>query len=88
MTELVAHNEAKGLVGDAVYEAIIDTATHGHNAPGTLSDIETTAVYSRIRAADARLTTSNLSVTASASNNGLGRCRSCETRFAPGRAIS
>ena len=43
--ELVAHNEAKGLVGDAVYEAIIATATHGHHAPGTLSDIETTAVY-------------------------------------------
>jgi len=45
--ELVAHNEAKGLAGDAVYEAIIDTATHSHYAPGTLSDIETTDLYSQ-----------------------------------------
>ena len=45
--ELVAHNQAKGLVGDAVYEAIINTATHSYNAPGTLSDIETTDLYSQ-----------------------------------------
>jgi DNA-binding NarL/FixJ family response regulator/GNAT superfamily N-acetyltransferase len=45
--ELVAHNEAKGLAGDAVYEAIVDTATHSHYAPGTLSDIETTDLYSQ-----------------------------------------
>ncbi len=44
--ELVARNEAKGLTGDAVYEAIIDTATHGRFAPGSLSDVETTLVYS------------------------------------------
>lgn len=43
--ELVALNESRGLVGDAVYEAIIATATHGHHPPGTLSDIETTALY-------------------------------------------
>jgi hypothetical protein len=45
--ELVAHNQAKGLVGDAVYEAISNTATHSYNAPGTLSDIETTDLYSQ-----------------------------------------
>jgi hypothetical protein len=45
--DLVAHNEAKGLTGDAVYEAIIHTATHGHYAAGTLSDVETTALYSQ-----------------------------------------
>jgi hypothetical protein len=45
--ELITHNEAKGLFGDAVYEAIIDTATHSHYAPGTLSDIETTDLYSQ-----------------------------------------
>jgi PII-like signaling protein len=45
--DLVAHNEGKGLVGDAVYEAIIHTATHSHYAPGTLSDIETTDLYSQ-----------------------------------------
>lgn len=43
--DLVARNEARGLVGDAVYEAVIATATHGHHPPGTLSDIETTALY-------------------------------------------
>ncbi|WP_369798405.1 toxin glutamine deamidase domain-containing protein [Mycobacterium sp. URHB0044] len=44
--ELVARNEAKGLSGDAVFDAIIDTATHGRFAPGSLSDVETTLVYS------------------------------------------
>jgi hypothetical protein len=44
--ELVVRNEAKGLTGDAVYDAIVDTATHGRFAPGTLSDVETTSVYS------------------------------------------
>ena len=44
--ELVARNEAKGLTGDAVYDAIIHTATHGRFVPGTLSDVETTSVYS------------------------------------------
>jgi hypothetical protein len=44
--ELVARNEAKGLSGDAVYEAIVDTATQGRFAPGSLSDVETTLVYS------------------------------------------
>lgn len=45
--DLVARNEAKGLDGDAVYEAIINTATHSGYAPATLSDVETTNVYSR-----------------------------------------
>ncbi|HET6734020.1 toxin glutamine deamidase domain-containing protein [Mycobacterium sp.] len=45
--DLLAHNEAKGLTGDAAYEAIIHTATHSHYAPGTLSDVETTALYSQ-----------------------------------------
>lgn len=45
--ELVAHNEAKGLTGDAVYEAIVYSATHSHYAQGTLSDHETRTVYTR-----------------------------------------
>ncbi|MGX9791297.1 toxin glutamine deamidase domain-containing protein [Mycobacterium sp. MMS18-G62] len=45
--DLVARNEAKGLVGDGVYEAIIHSATHGHYAAGTLSDVETTSLYSQ-----------------------------------------
>jgi hypothetical protein len=45
--ELVARHEAKGLVGDAVYEAITDTATGSGYAPTTLSDVETTRVYSQ-----------------------------------------
>jgi hypothetical protein len=44
--QLVSRNEARGLTGDAVYEAIIDTASRGRFAPGTLSDVETTSVYS------------------------------------------
>jgi PII-like signaling protein len=43
--ELVARNEARGLVGDAVYEAIIHSASHSHYAQGTLSDDETRTVY-------------------------------------------
>jgi hypothetical protein len=45
--ELVAHSQAKGLVGDEVYEAIITSATNGHYAAATLSDVETTALYSQ-----------------------------------------
>ncbi|MED5814292.1 alpha/beta hydrolase [Mycolicibacterium sp. 050232] len=45
--ELVARNQEKGLVGDEVYEAIVETATHSHFAPGTLSDVETTELYSQ-----------------------------------------
>ena len=44
--ELVTRNQERGLEGDAVYEAIVRTATHSRYEPGTLSDIETTAVYS------------------------------------------
>jgi hypothetical protein len=44
--ELVARNEARGLIGEAVHEAIIQTATQGRFAPGSLSDVETTSVYS------------------------------------------
>ncbi|MGV0781624.1 toxin glutamine deamidase domain-containing protein [Mycolicibacterium sp. XJ775] len=43
--ELVARYEAKGLTGEAVYQAIIDGATHSHYAAGTLSDEETRTVY-------------------------------------------
>jgi hypothetical protein len=64
--ELVTHNEAKGLSGDAVYVAIIESATHGHNAPGTLSDIETTALYtefeSRMRDYNDRLIAAGIDV--------------------------
>ncbi|MGV0744126.1 toxin glutamine deamidase domain-containing protein [Mycolicibacterium sp. XJ870] len=45
--ELVARNEERGLTGDAVYDAIVETATHSRLAPGSLSDIETGAVYSQ-----------------------------------------
>ncbi len=45
--ELVGRNQERGLVGDEVFEAIIETATHSHFAPGTLSDIETTELYSQ-----------------------------------------
>jgi GNAT superfamily N-acetyltransferase len=44
--ELVARNEERGLAGDAVFEAIVDSATHSRYTPGTLSDVETTSVYS------------------------------------------
>ncbi|WP_371815053.1 alpha/beta hydrolase [Mycobacterium sp. DL440] len=43
--DLVARYERKGLSGDAVFEAIIDGATHSHYAAGTLSDEETRTVY-------------------------------------------
>jgi hypothetical protein len=43
--ELVARNEAKGLVGDAVHEAIIHTAINSHYGLGTLDDFETRTVY-------------------------------------------
>ncbi len=45
--ELVAKHEARGLVGDQVYDAIIDTATRSHVEAGTLSAGETTAVYTQ-----------------------------------------
>ncbi|MGV0815337.1 toxin glutamine deamidase domain-containing protein [Mycolicibacterium boenickei] len=45
--ELVARNEERGLIGDAVYEAIVETATHSRLAPGSLSDVETGAIYSQ-----------------------------------------
>ena len=41
----VARNEARGLVGDGVYEAITHSASHSHYAQGTLSDDETRTVY-------------------------------------------
>ncbi|WP_319446539.1 MULTISPECIES: alpha/beta hydrolase [unclassified Mycobacterium] len=44
--DLVARNEERGLVGEAAYQAIIKSATHGRFTPGTLSDVETTSVYS------------------------------------------
>ncbi|WP_235632346.1 alpha/beta hydrolase [Mycolicibacterium rutilum] len=49
--DLVARNEAKGLAGGAVYEAIIHSATHSGYAPGTLSDAETTQVYGKFELA-------------------------------------
>nr|WP_234712904.1 alpha/beta hydrolase [Mycolicibacterium komanii] len=49
--DLVAHNEAKGLVGEEIYETIIHKATHSGYAPGTLSDAETTQVYSKFEMA-------------------------------------
>ncbi|MGV0770856.1 alpha/beta hydrolase [Mycobacterium syngnathidarum] len=45
--DLVARREESGLVGDAAFEAIIDSATHSRLEPGSLSDIETGAVYSQ-----------------------------------------
>ncbi|CRZ17740.1 toxin glutamine deamidase domain-containing protein [Mycolicibacterium neworleansense] len=45
--ELVARNEERGMTGDAVYDAIVETATHSRLVPGSLSDIETGAVYSQ-----------------------------------------
>jgi hypothetical protein len=46
--DLVARNEAKGLVGDEVYEAIIASATHSHYAAETLSNAETRTVYTTL----------------------------------------
>ncbi|WP_430755428.1 toxin glutamine deamidase domain-containing protein [Mycolicibacterium septicum] len=45
--DLVARNTERGLAGDAIYEAIVDTSTHSRMAPGSLTDIETGAVYSQ-----------------------------------------
>ncbi|WP_322786874.1 toxin glutamine deamidase domain-containing protein [Mycolicibacterium septicum] len=45
--DLVARNTERGLTGDAIYEAIVDTSTHSRMAPGSLTDIETGAVYSQ-----------------------------------------
>ncbi len=45
--DLVARNAERGLTGDAIYDAIVDTSTHSRMAPGSLSDIETGAVYSQ-----------------------------------------
>jgi hypothetical protein len=64
--ELVARNEARGLTGDAVYEAIVHSATHGRFTPGTLSDVETTSVYSdfelRLRQLNERLADNGMPV--------------------------
>ncbi|KMV15170.1 hypothetical protein ACT17_26295 [Mycolicibacterium conceptionense] len=45
--DLVARNTERGLTGDAIFEAIIDSSTHSRLAPGSLTDIETGAVYSQ-----------------------------------------
>ncbi|CDO28960.1 alpha/beta hydrolase [Mycolicibacterium porcinum] len=45
--DLVARNAERGLAGDAIFEAIIDSSTHSRLAPGSLTDIETGAVYSQ-----------------------------------------
>ncbi|MGA5534144.1 alpha/beta hydrolase [Mycolicibacterium nivoides] len=45
--DLVARNAERGLTGDAIYEAIVDTSIHSRLAPGSLSDIETGAIYSQ-----------------------------------------
>ncbi|MGV9800139.1 toxin glutamine deamidase domain-containing protein [Mycobacterium sp. NPDC003449] len=47
LEELVAVNQERGLAGDAVYEAIIQSATHSRLEPGSLSDAETTRIYSQ-----------------------------------------
>nr|WP_255413243.1 toxin glutamine deamidase domain-containing protein [Mycobacterium sp. 3519A] len=64
--DLVARHEERGLTGDAVFEAIIETATHSRFAPGTLSDVETSAVYrefeDRMREFNERLTHEGVSV--------------------------
>ncbi|WP_066902293.1 toxin glutamine deamidase domain-containing protein [Mycolicibacterium houstonense] len=64
--ELVARNEERGLTADAVYEAIIETATHSRLAPGSLSDIETGAVYSQfelgMRALNEQMTRDGVSI--------------------------
>jgi hypothetical protein len=64
--DLVARQEERGLTGDAVFEAIIETATHSRFAPGTLSDVETSAVYrefeDRMREFNERLTHEGVSV--------------------------
>jgi glycerophosphoryl diester phosphodiesterase len=45
--DLVAKHQARGLAGDEVYDAIIDTATRSHYALSTLSDEETRTVYTQ-----------------------------------------
>ncbi|MDV3124012.1 alpha/beta hydrolase [Mycobacterium sp. 21AC1] len=45
--DLVARNMERGLTGDAIYEAIVDTSVNSRLAPGSLTDIETGAVYSQ-----------------------------------------
>ncbi len=45
--DLVARNTERGLTGDAIYEAIVDTSIRSRLAPGSLSDIETGAIYSQ-----------------------------------------
>lgn len=45
--DLVARNAERGLTGDAIFEAIIDSSTHSRLAPGSLTDIEAGAVYSQ-----------------------------------------
>nr|WP_286175352.1 alpha/beta hydrolase [Mycobacterium sp. DL99] len=45
--DLVTRNAERGLTGDAIFEAIIDSSTHSRLEPGSLSDIETGAVYSQ-----------------------------------------
>jgi glycerophosphoryl diester phosphodiesterase len=64
--ELVARHEADGLEGDAVFEAIIDTATHSRYTPGTLSGVETSSVYAdfehRLRELNEQLTRDGVSV--------------------------
>lgn len=64
--ELVARNEERGLTADSVYEAIIETSTHSRLAPGSLSDIETGAVYSQfelgMRALNEQMTRDGVSI--------------------------
>ncbi|MEW2479952.1 alpha/beta hydrolase [Mycobacterium sp. NPDC049093] len=45
--DLVARNAERGLTGDAIFEAIVDSSTHSRLTPGSLTDAETGAVYSQ-----------------------------------------
>nr|WP_231395961.1 toxin glutamine deamidase domain-containing protein [Mycobacterium sp. URHD0025] len=64
--DLVARNAERGLTGDAIYDAIVDTSTHSRMAPGSLSDIETGAVYSQfelgMRALDEQMISDGVSI--------------------------
>ncbi|MGV0809475.1 alpha/beta hydrolase [Mycolicibacterium setense] len=64
--DLVARNAERGLTGDAIYEAIIDTSTHSRMSPGSLTDIETGAVYSQfelgMRALDEQMIRDGVSI--------------------------
>ncbi|MEV0672989.1 alpha/beta hydrolase [Mycobacterium sp. NPDC050441] len=64
--DLVTRNAERGLTGDAIYEAIVDTSTHSRLAPGSLSDIETGAVYSQfelgLRALNEQMTRDGVSI--------------------------